>query len=61
MRGFILAAAAILLNFSAEAQQAGPFPNGAGRDIIAVACTQCHRAGPITQLRMGEAGWRRQV
>jgi mono/diheme cytochrome c family protein len=61
MRRFILAAACILLNFSAEAQQTGPFPAGVGRDIIAVACTQCHRAGPITQLRMGEEAWRRQV
>jgi len=65
MRRFILAAASILagitLNSSAEAQQANPFPPGAGRDLIAVACTQCHRAGPIIQLRMGEPGWRRQV
>jgi mono/diheme cytochrome c family protein len=61
MRRFILAAAGIFLNFSAEAQQTGPFPAGAGRDIIAAACTQCHQAGPIIQLRMGEAGWRRQV
>ena len=65
MRGFILAAAAILAGivpgFAAEAQQNGPFPAGAGRDIIAVACTQCHSARPIVQLRMGEAGWRRQV
>jgi mono/diheme cytochrome c family protein len=69
MRRVILAAASILagilasilLNFGAEAQQSGPFPAGAGRDIIAVACTQCHQARPITQLRMGEAGWRRQV
>jgi mono/diheme cytochrome c family protein len=61
MRRFILAVASILLSFSAEAQQAAPFPEGVGRDIIAVACTQCHKAGPIIQLRMGEAGWRRQV
>jgi mono/diheme cytochrome c family protein len=69
MRRFILAGAgvfagilaSILLGFTAQAQQSNPFPAGAGRDIIAVACTQCHRAGPITQLRMGEAGWRRQV
>jgi mono/diheme cytochrome c family protein len=66
MRMFILAAAGILtglflLGFTAQAQQSNPFPAGAGRDIIAVACTQCHRAGPIVQLRMGEAGWRRQV
>jgi mono/diheme cytochrome c family protein len=68
MRRFILAAAGILagvcFGFSgapAQAQQSNPFPAGAGRDTIAVACTQCHRAGPITQLRMGEEGWRRQV
>jgi mono/diheme cytochrome c family protein len=61
MRRFILAAAGILLSFTAEAQQTSPFPAGAGRDIIAVACTQCHQVGPIIQLRMGEAGWRRQV
>jgi len=62
MRRFILAAAsALLLGFPSEAQQSNPFPAGASRDLIAVACTQCHRAGPITQLRMGEAGWRRQV
>jgi mono/diheme cytochrome c family protein len=62
MRRFILAAAGIfLLAFTAEAQQSNPFPAGVGRDIIATACTQCHRAGPITQLRMGEAAWRRQV
>jgi mono/diheme cytochrome c family protein len=65
MRRFILAGAgvlaSILLGLTAQAQQSNPFPAGTGRDIIAVACTQCHRAGPITQLRMGEAGWRRQV
>ena len=61
MRRFILAAAGVLLGSLAAAQQSNPFPPGPGRDIIAVACTQCHRAGPIIQLRMGEAGWRRQV
>ena len=61
MRRFILAAAGVLLGSLAAAQQSNPFPPGPGRDIIAVACTQCHRAGPIIQLRMDEAGWRRQV
>jgi mono/diheme cytochrome c family protein len=61
MRGFVLAAAGILLSFAAEAQQISPFPEGAGRDIVAAACTQCHQAGPIIQLRMGEAAWRQQV
>src|ERR1700753_382583 len=61
MRSFILAAAGVLLGSVAAAQQSNPFPPGPGRDIVATACTQCHRAGPIIQLRMGEAGWRRQV
>jgi mono/diheme cytochrome c family protein len=61
MRRFILTAAVILLGFAAEAQQTGPFPDGTGRDIVAGACTQCHQAGPITQLRMGEAAWRQRV
>ncbi len=65
MQRFILAAAGILAGIffgvTAQAQQSNPFPAGAGRDTIAVACTQCHRAGPIVQLRMGEEGWRRQV
>ena len=45
----------------AHAQQTGPFPSGLGRDIVASACTQCHTAAPIAQLRMNEWGWRRQV
>jgi mono/diheme cytochrome c family protein len=61
MRQFILAAVGLLLGFTAEAQQTGPFPAGAGRDVVAAACTQCHQAGPIIQLRMGEAAWRQQV
>jgi mono/diheme cytochrome c family protein len=62
MRRLILATASVvLLGVPSEAQQSNPFPAGASRELIAVACTQCHRAGPITQLRMGETGWRRQV
>jgi len=45
----------------ASAQQASPFPDGPGRDIVATACTQCHAPGPIVQLRMNDAGWRKQV
>jgi hypothetical protein len=50
-----------LASSRAEAQQTTPFPDGPGREIIAQACTQCHPAGPITQLRMNEQGWRRQI
>ena len=44
-----------------KAQPASPFPDGPGQQVVAVACTQCHQAGPIVQLRMSEQGWRRQI
>jgi mono/diheme cytochrome c family protein len=46
---------------SAQAQQGNPFPEGPGREIVAVACTQCHAPNAVTQLRMNEAGWRNQI
>jgi cytochrome c5 len=58
----ILAAAPLAIaGAGARAQQASPFPDGPGREIVAQACTQCHQAGPITQMRMNERGWRRQI
>jgi len=36
-------------------------PPGPGRDVVAVACAQCHGLGVITQLREGEQAWRFQV
>ena len=45
-------------------QQAGPpttFPDGDGKEIVAVACTQCHGPSVFMQLRMGEAAWKNQV
>jgi len=61
-----LTAAAVLLSAqfgTAAAQQRGPdpFPPGEGREIVAVACTQCHAPSAITQLRSGANGWRFQV
>lgn len=57
----IAGAALALAGPGARAQQADPFPDGPGKAIVAVACTQCHQAGPITQLRMNERAWRRQI
>jgi mono/diheme cytochrome c family protein len=57
----IVGAPIALASSGAKAQQTNPFPDGPGREIIAQACTQCHQAGPITQLRMNEQGWRRQI
>jgi mono/diheme cytochrome c family protein len=52
----VLAAAAPL-----HAQTAPALPPGEGRDLVAVACTQCHGLGTIVQIRDGAAGWRQFV
>ena len=45
----------------ARAQTAAAVPAGDGRDIVAVACTQCHNLNPLTAMRDGPAGWKRHV
>jgi cytochrome c5 len=40
------------------AQNANPLPPGDGRDIVAVACSQCHYLGTIAKIRDGAPGWR---
>jgi cytochrome c5 len=37
---------------------ANPLPAGDGRDIVSVACSQCHYLGTIAKIRDGSAGWR---
>ena len=61
MRQPLLVAALLMSACPGQAQQSDAFPAGPNRDVVAVVCTQCHTAGPIVQLRMGEQGWRRQV
>lgn len=61
MRSFLIAAAFAASIGAAQAQQANPLPEGPGREIVAVACTQCHAPQPFAQLRMGESGWRIHV
>jgi cytochrome c5 len=39
-------------------QSANPLPPGNGRDLISVACSQCHYLGTIAKIRDGSAGWR---
>lgn len=47
---------------SGHAQQAAnPLPAGEGREIVAVACSQCHYLGTIAKIRDGAAGWRTYV
>ncbi len=43
------------------AQNANPLPPGDGREVVAVACSQCHYLGTIAKIRDGEAGWRMYV
>ena len=53
-----LAAAAL----PAQAQQQGnAMPPGDGRDLVAVACTQCHGLNTVLQLRENADGWRSLV
>lgn len=48
-------------NFGSNAAAANPFPDHPGRDVVSVACTQCHGPNVFTQLRMGETAWRNQI
>lgn len=48
-------------NFGGNAAAANPFPDHPGREIVSVACTQCHGPNVFTQLRMGATAWRNQV
>jgi cytochrome c5 len=41
--------------------QAPQLPQGEGRDLVAVACTQCHVLAPIVAMRLGQSGWRNHV
>jgi cytochrome c5 len=54
-------AAAATVPAPARAQTAQALPSGEGRDIVAVACTQCHTLNPLTALRDGPIGWKRHV
>ena len=45
----------------ARAQNAPALPPGEGRDIVAVACTQCHALTPLVGMRDGPNGWKRHV
>lgn len=62
---FSLALGALVLAVSAPARAQGPgaspLPEGEGRDIVQVACTQCHGLNAFTVLREGPQAWRFQV
>jgi cytochrome c5 len=54
-------AAALAVVATTQANAQGPLPQGEGRDLVAVACTQCHALAPILAGREGPAGWKRHV
>ena len=57
-----LAALALIASAPAQAQPANnALPDGAGRDLLTAACTQCHNLNPIVVMRDGAAGWKHQV
>jgi cytochrome c5 len=56
---FSLALAFIAASSPSQAQQnANLLPQGEGRELVAVACSQCHYLGTIAKIRNGAAGWR---
>jgi cytochrome c5 len=57
LSGF-LALAIVTAASPGHAQNANPLPPGDGRDIVAVACSQCHYLGTIAKIRDGATGWR---
>jgi len=59
--GLFGAAAALALVATTPVNAQGALPQGEGRDLVAVACTQCHALAPILVGREGVAGWRRHV
>jgi cytochrome c5 len=52
---------AVVPSVSRAQQNANPLPPGEGRDLVAVACSQCHYLGTIAKIRDGAAGWRLYV
>jgi cytochrome c5 len=46
-----------------RAQTSAPrgLPEGEGKELVAVACTQCHGLTPILQMRDGIGGWKNTV
>jgi cytochrome c5 len=58
---FVLALAIVVFPSPGHSQNANPLPQGDGRDLVAVACSQCHYLGTIAKIRDGAAGWRLYV
>jgi cytochrome c5 len=61
LQGLLLLLAAAAASSSYAQQKTNPLPAGDGRDLVAVACSQCHYLGTIAKIRDGAAGWRTYV
>jgi cytochrome c5 len=61
MKTYLFATFAALLSTAAFAQTPPQLPPGEGRDIVAVACSQCHPVNVIMSMRKNNAGWRAHV
>jgi mono/diheme cytochrome c family protein len=60
---FAAALAALLLGSRTplQAQTVAALPQGDGRDLVAVACSQCHALNVVMAGRDGPVGWRNHV
>lgn len=54
----VAATVSIAASPSRAQQSTNPLPPGDGRDIVSVACSQCHYLGTIAKIRDGAPGWR---
>ena len=58
---FSLAGALVAAATPLQAQTAAALPQGEARDLVAVACSQCHSLAVLTAVRDGPVGWKRHV
>ena len=58
---WLTALAALFVTAAGPLHAQTSLPPGEGRDIVAVACTQCHALNPLTASRDGPVGWKRHV
>jgi cytochrome c5 len=62
MRSVLFVAFALSLGSAQPLHAQTPnLPAGDGRDILSVACSQCHGLGTIVSMRDGPAGWRSYI
>jgi cytochrome c5 len=59
--GLLVLIATAATSSSYAQQSTNPLPAGDGRELVAVACSQCHYLGTIAKIRDGASGWRTYV